>query len=278
MSRVATTKRQIPRKPADRDVFLALADPNRRAMLDLLRDGPKTTGQIASRFLSTRFAVMKHLRVLEGAGLVIVRRHGRERWNYLNAIPLQQVYDRWVTPYRALWAPKLTSLKAGLEGAQTMTTTTPAPVSPFIRVELEIRIDAPRDRVWKALVEDTTFWWPRDFYTGPARGFHIEPRLGGRVYEDWGNGAGAVWYTVFALNPNTSLDLQGAMAVPFGPAFTLLHVELEDDGTTTILKLSDSTLGESGADCGGTKEQGWTQVFSGGLKAYVEKHSRNKGE
>ena len=268
MSRVRAINRTARRK-SDCDVWPALGDPNRRAILDLLRDGPRTTGQIASRFPSTRFAVMKHLRVLEGAGLVVVRRQGRERWNHLNAVPLQQVYDRWVTPYRALWVPKLTSLKAQLEGEHAMTTI--APASPFVRVELEIRIEAPRDRVWKALVEDTTFWWPPSFYTGPAKGFHIEPRLGGRVYEDWGDEAGVVRYRVFAINPHKSLDLQGAMGVPYGPAVTLLHVELEDDGTRTVLKLSDSTLGESGGACDGTKEEGWRQVFGEGLRAYVEK-------
>src|SRR5262245_43751271 len=268
MSRIRAINPPVRRRSTHSDVWPALADPNRRAILDLLRDGPRTTGQIASRFPSTRFAVMKHLRVLEAAGLVVVRRQGRERWNHLNAVPLQQVYDRWVTPYRALWAPKLTSLKTRLEGDHAMTTT--APVSPFVRVELEIRIDAPRERVWKALIEDTTLWWPRSFYTGPAKGFHIEPRLGGRVYEDWGNQTGVVWYTVFAINPNTSIDLHGAMGVPYGPAFTLLHLELESDGTETILKLSDSTLGDSGGGCDATKEDGWRQVFAEGLKRYVE--------
>ena len=274
--RLPSAPRKRQRRSPDATVWPALADPSRRAMLDLLRDGPKTTGQIATRFPSTRFAVMKHLRVLEAAGLVVVRRHGRERWNHLNAIPLQQVYDRWVTPYRALWAPRLTDLKARLEGDDAMTTT--APASPFVRVELEIWIDAPRDRVWKALTEETTFWWPRSFYTGPAKGFHIEPRLGGRVFEDWGNDAGAVWYTVFALNPRTSIDLQGAMAVPYGPAFTLLHIGLEDDAAGTVLTLSDSTLGEPTTEGDSTKKEGWLQVFRDGLKAYVEKQSEKKGE
>ena len=146
--------------------------------------------------------------------------------------------------------------------------TTSAPV--FERAELEIRIHAPRERVWKALVEETTFWWPKDFYTGPAKGFHIEPRLGGRVFEDWGNDSGAIWYQVFAINPQTSLDLQGAMAVPYGPALSLLHLELADEGRATVLRVSDSTLGGSG-DCDGTKQEGWRQVFDAGLRAYVEK-------
>ncbi|MCA1559293.1 MAG: metalloregulator ArsR/SmtB family transcription factor [Acidobacteria bacterium] len=118
-------------------VWHALADASRRTILDLLRDGPQTTTQIADRFPVTRFAVMKHLSVLEAAGLVVVRRQGRERWNHLNAVPIQQVYERWVDPYRALWAPRLTRFKVNVEGENHMPQATPVP-SVFDRVELEI--------------------------------------------------------------------------------------------------------------------------------------------
>jgi uncharacterized protein YndB with AHSA1/START domain len=73
---------------------------------------------------------------------------------------------------------------------------------------LEIEIAASPEQVWIALGEDTTFWWPKSFYTGPkAKGFHIEPRLGGRGYEDWGRDAGVIWFQVFAIDPPHSLDL-----------------------------------------------------------------------
>ena len=100
------------------DIWRALADPTRRAILDLLRDGPKTSGVLADHFPTSRFAVRKHLNRLESAGLVVVRWHGRERWNYLNVVPLRAAYERWVTPYQALWASKLTSLKTDLEKRQ----------------------------------------------------------------------------------------------------------------------------------------------------------------
>jgi uncharacterized protein YndB with AHSA1/START domain len=144
------------------------------------------------------------------------------------------------------------------------------------KVELEIEIAASPEQVWKALVEDTTFWWPKSFYTGPkAKGFHIEPRLGGRGYEDWGGDAGVIWFQVFAINPPHSLDLQGCMAVPYGPAHTLLHLELEAKGKGTMLKLSDSTIGlNKGCDGGGSKLDGWKQLFEDGLKKYVEGKKR----
>lgn len=97
-------------------VWKALADPSRRTLLDRLRDGPRTTGALCAAFRSSRFAVMKHLGVLEQAGLVIVRRRGRERWNYLNPMPIQQIYERWITPYAGMWASDLLDLKRTIEG------------------------------------------------------------------------------------------------------------------------------------------------------------------
>ena len=93
----------------------AIADPTRREILDLLADAPRTTGDIAEHFPTTRFAIMKHLGVLERAGLVVVTRDGRERWNSLNAVPLQQMVERWVTPLAARGAGSLLALKRHLE-------------------------------------------------------------------------------------------------------------------------------------------------------------------
>ncbi len=97
-------------------VWKALSSSTRRAILDHLREGPLTTGSIAERFPKlTRFAVMQHLRVLEDADLVIPRRDGRERYNYLNPVPIQQVVDRWVSRYTRPWTEALVSLRDELE-------------------------------------------------------------------------------------------------------------------------------------------------------------------
>jgi DNA-binding transcriptional ArsR family regulator len=99
-------------------VWRALASPHRRAILDLLRDGPMTTGDLAAKFPShSRFAVMQHLLVLERGGLVTRRRDGRMKFNYLNPIPIQQIYDRWVSRYQQPWAEALISLKGELESS-----------------------------------------------------------------------------------------------------------------------------------------------------------------
>src|SRR5436190_12155751 len=101
-------------------LFRALANPVRRTMLDRLRDEAMTTGRLAEELKLSRFTVMQHLRVLVTAGLVLPRKRGRERWNHLNAVPLQQMYERWVRPYEAAWAAGLVRLKDKLEKEKPM--------------------------------------------------------------------------------------------------------------------------------------------------------------
>jgi len=97
-------------------VWRAIASPIRRRMMDLLRDGPVSTGALSESFRDlSRFAVMQHLRVLEEADLVVPRREGRTRLNYLNPVPIQRIYDRWVSRYQAPWTESLVSLKGALE-------------------------------------------------------------------------------------------------------------------------------------------------------------------
>jgi DNA-binding transcriptional ArsR family regulator len=98
------------------EVFKALADPTRRSLLDELfeRDGQPLSA-LEGRLPMTRFGVMKHLRVLEDAGLVTTRRRGREKLHFLNPVPIRLIYDRWVSKYAEPWAATLTGLKERLE-------------------------------------------------------------------------------------------------------------------------------------------------------------------
>ncbi len=102
---------------ADDLVFKALADSRRRRILDLLKDAPRTTGDLCERFEGAldRCTVMQHLGVLERAGLVIARRDGRNRWNYLNAGPFKDIYDRWISAYAGEAVELLARLKRDLE-------------------------------------------------------------------------------------------------------------------------------------------------------------------
>jgi DNA-binding transcriptional ArsR family regulator len=98
-------------------IFKALAASSRRAMLDMLKDQPQTTGDLCARFPALdRCTVMQHLKVLEAADLVIVKREGRERWNYLNPLPIKDIHDRWIGPYAARAVNLIGRLKDDLEG------------------------------------------------------------------------------------------------------------------------------------------------------------------
>jgi uncharacterized protein YndB with AHSA1/START domain/DNA-binding transcriptional ArsR family regulator len=122
------------------EVFKALADPTRRALLDALfeRDG-QSLSALEQRLPMTRFGVMKHLRVLEEAGLVVARRRGREKLHFLNPVPIQLVHDRWVSRYTEPWAAGLSELKNRLE-------------SDMERV-FEIYIKTTPERLWEAITD-----------------------------------------------------------------------------------------------------------------------------
>src|SRR6202040_3029547 len=124
------------------EVFKALADPTRRELLDeLFREDGQTLGTLEERFSMTRFGVMKHLKVLEAAGLVVTRRRGREKLHFLNPVPIRLVHDRWVSKYAAPWAAALTDLKHQLEEERTM------------EKIFEIYIKTTPERLWRAITD-----------------------------------------------------------------------------------------------------------------------------
>jgi uncharacterized protein YndB with AHSA1/START domain len=123
------------------EVFRALADPTRRTLLDELfeQDGQTLTA-LEQRLPMTRFGVMKHLRVLEEAGLVVTRRRGREKLHFLNPVPIRLVHDRWVSKYAEPWAATLSDLKQSLE-EKTM------------EKVFEIYIKTTPERLWEAITD-----------------------------------------------------------------------------------------------------------------------------
>jgi uncharacterized protein YndB with AHSA1/START domain len=122
------------------DVFKALADPTRRALLDeLFRHDGQTLGALDARFTMSRIGVMKHLRLLEGAGLVVTKRRGREKLHFLNTVPIRLVHDRWVSKFTERWSAGLVGLKHELE-------TTMEKV-------FEIYIRTTPERLWEAITD-----------------------------------------------------------------------------------------------------------------------------
>src|SRR5262249_14437826 len=145
----------------DEQVFRALADPSRRLLLDRLfeRDG-RTLMELQSQLAMTRFGVMKHLRVLEEAGLITTRKVGREKLHYLNPVPIQLLADRWIGKYAAARVSALIDLKTILEGRDTMTV--PSATRP--KQVYHVFINASPERVWEALTKPE--FTARYFYGG----------------------------------------------------------------------------------------------------------------
>jgi uncharacterized protein YndB with AHSA1/START domain len=142
-------------------IFKALADPTRRSLLDALfqQDGQTLTA-LEARFDMTRFAVMKHLKLLEEAGLVVTRRQGREKLHFLNPVPIRLVHDRWVSKYALPVVAALSDLKSRLE-------------SPMQKI-YEIYIRTTPERLWEAITDSEI----RSKYT-----------FGARVTSDWTPGS-----------------------------------------------------------------------------------------
>src|SRR5712664_2331722 len=122
-------------------VFRALADPTRRSLLDELfkKDG-QTLSALEARLPMTRFGVMKHLKVLEEAGLVVTKRRGREKLHFLNPVPIRLVHDRWVSKYAEPWAATLSELKHKLE-------------EKMMEKVFEIYIKTTPERLWEAITD-----------------------------------------------------------------------------------------------------------------------------
>jgi uncharacterized protein YndB with AHSA1/START domain/DNA-binding transcriptional ArsR family regulator len=122
------------------DVFRALADPTRRSLLDeLFREDGQTLHALEARFSMSRFGVMKHLKQLEEAGLVVTRRQGREKLHFLNPVPIRLVHDRWVSKYAEPWVAGLSDLKQKLESSMEKV--------------FEIYIKTTPERLWQAIVD-----------------------------------------------------------------------------------------------------------------------------
>jgi DNA-binding transcriptional ArsR family regulator len=103
--------------------FKALAHPRRRQILDVLKRKPMTTGKLCNKFRdSDRCTVMLHLSILEKAGLILVKREGRMRWNYLNIVPIKEIFDRWISSYALPSVEMLARLKEDLEGTGKLRT------------------------------------------------------------------------------------------------------------------------------------------------------------
>jgi uncharacterized protein YndB with AHSA1/START domain/DNA-binding transcriptional ArsR family regulator len=234
------------------NVFRALADPTRRRLLDALfsKDG-QTLSELEERFTMTRFGVMKHLKQLEEAGLVVTKRRGRQKLHFLNPIPIRLVHDRWVSKYAEPWAAGLSELKHRLE-------------NPMEKV-FEIYIRTTPERLWDAITDEET-----------RTKFHF----GNRITSEWRPGSR---YEV--TNPAAPGPLIEGENLEVDPPRRLVQTmvalwsdEAKDEGTTRVtweiepvgdscrLTVTHDQLREDASD---QLYGGWPMIVSG-LKTWLE--------
>jgi DNA-binding transcriptional ArsR family regulator len=251
------------------DVWRALANPVRRELLDVLRSGPRTTGELADSVPTlSRFAVMQHLDVLVDAGLVVVRRQGRHRFNHLNAVPLRQWYERWVVPLADSIATEVLALKREVEkqeGARPMAVAMDQIRT--VRVETELRLRAPAERVFAAFTTDIS-WFPATYGGERVRSIVFEPRVGGLHYEDWGDGRGHLYGQVTAYDPPRALSIRARLQL--GVTLDTDYL-FEQDGDETVLKISRVAVGAMTAEeAAGIRQYGDVANFEDALRRFVE--------
>ncbi|MBD1379013.1 SRPBCC domain-containing protein [Metabacillus arenae] len=252
-------------------LFKALGHPIRRQILDILKQSPKTTGELNNYFPEvTRYAIMKHLSTLQEGNLVVVRRKGKYRINFLNVVPLQEMHNRWVGKYMQSTAASLLNLRSAVEqtgGDGDMSTTEQGRV---FRIEQEVLIEAPRERVFKALTEKVEDWW--EFRLAPKgipSRLTLDPVPGGYFIEKWGEQEGAVWGNVYFVNAPEEIRLHGHLGMQGAVNSSYTYRLIEKDGATS-LQLSHTASGVIEDGWENEHTEGWKHLLSNLLKKYVE--------
>jgi DNA-binding transcriptional ArsR family regulator len=248
-------------------LWRALADPTRRRILDLLRERPRVTGEIAAQFPISRIAVMRHLEVLSEAGLAVNRKRGRQRWHYLNTVPLQKLHQRWADPAAAGFASALVRLQETIEakGRQMK------PIQPTIDIALDIEIAGTPGAVFAALTKDVGGWWGHPFVTARATSLALDPRLDGRFTERWENG-GQVIASVTGWAQDEYLQLTGPFHMGVGVGVATF--DLAESGVGTLVRFSFRAIGVVDAETAGAMSRAWAELVGTRLKELVETGTR----
>jgi DNA-binding transcriptional ArsR family regulator/uncharacterized protein YndB with AHSA1/START domain len=248
-------------------VFKALGHPIRRGILDLIKGSPRTTGELNDYFPNvTRYAIMKHLKILEEGNLVVVRREGKYKRHFLNAVPLQEMHNRWVGKYMQSTANSLLNIRKAVQqkgGNEPMKKTTE------FQIEQELFLDAPRETVFKALTEKVEDWWEfRLAPKGTTSHFTFDPVPGGQFVENWGEKEGAIWGTVYYVNAPEEIRLYGHLGMQGAVNSAYTYRLFEKEGGT-LLQLSHTASGVIQEDWEQEHTKGWEYLLGTLLKDYL---------
>lgn len=202
---------------------------------------------------------------------MVVRRRGRHRWNHLNPVPLQRLYERWIRRYEARWATSLTALQRHVEadskGAPAMSELG------SIHIEAETVIAASPQQVWLALTTQTAAWWGAPYERGEAEDIVLDARPGGLLLERWADGGGAVWGTVTAVRQDQRLEIEGPIGMA-GPVTGVVRITLDPQGEGTVVRLSHEAVGKVDYETQRRYSLGWDDLLGVRLKALVEDGTR----
>lgn len=240
---------------SDHDVFRAIADESRRILLDALfeRDGQTLVELCAHLPTMTRFGVMKHLQILDEAGVITSRKVGREKYHYLNPVPIQEIYDRWVSKFARHWSQHLTALKYALETP----TMKPAHV-------MQIFIQTTPEKLWQALTDGE---FTKQYYFTCAIESTWQVGAPYTMVDIEGNVA--LMGTVLEIDPPRRLvtTFRSKWQEDDAPDTTVIY-EIEQVGTACKLTLTHQDLIPGNALHESFKG-GWAQILSG-LKTLLE--------
>lgn len=246
----------------DEPIFRALADPTRRRLLDFLfeRDG-RTLTELESELPMTRFGVMKHLRVLAEAGLITTRKVGRERFHYLNPIPIQLISDRWINKYSAGRASALADLKTALEGGNGMASDSKP------KLVYQIIIKAAPERVWEAITQPE---FTARYYYGST--LKSDLTVGSPFTYHMPDGSPIVEGEVITSEPPTKLvhsyhSLWSPMSED-APTTVTWELEAMPGGVTKVTVVHEEFQGET-ATYKGLQSGGWSWILSN-MKTLLE--------
>ena len=243
-------------------IWQALADPTRRSILDLLRTGPRRTGDVAAEFEISRIAVMRHLASLEEAGLLTSRKRGRERWHYINLAALDGLTQRWLGPVGAGWSKRIIGFRDRVERAT---------MELAVDIAFEISIEASPSAVFQGLARTPDAWWGPPYVRSEATGVSLDPRPGGLLIERWTDG-NAVLATVTAIAPERYLQLSGPFHL--GVAHGVAEFDVTPDGDRARLAFTFRAIGAVDPDLAEQFSGGFRELLGERLRRYVESGQR----
>jgi len=218
---------------------------------------------------------MQHLGVLEEAGLVLFRKEGRTRLNFANAVPLRAMYERWVNQHSSSAAETAQHLKRYAESSKEVAPKLDHNDYRLVRIESEMRINAPREKVFAALTSEYDNWWPHRYK--PDSTCYAEGKVGGFIGESFRNGGGAITGVIVYYDPPYKLMASSPGALNRGTASYAIDT-LEEDGDVCIYKREMQIWGTVAEELEQMFRDGTRALMEGALKDYLEKGKKYSPE